>query len=307
MSATVPPAPTARDAALRENPVPAHVAALATGQATVYVTGAMATRFRDRYFTSLEPAAAEALGAALEELLESPRQSGGVDYGDSHAPELGDDGALLTVTTAGELRGDEEEGILDGDIAIVVESTSTVSSVEDLRKRGVVADAAAIERLTSCRSTITLEYVSYAAKLPVFVSVQRILLDRIGPALVEPQGGAHLVSSESFARELRSLRGSSRLEPLRRSPVRARKKRDARLGELESIALRGRLAEAIADPFASGKLRRALEEATMLERSYASLLLDDGPQSDARAAKSLGVTASAIAETRAALCAVLDR
>ena len=66
----------------------------------------------------------------------------------------------------------------------------------------------------------------------------------------------------------------------------------------ESVTLRKRLDAGIEDPFVAGRLQAELRETTDAVRMYAALLLEEGAQADARAAKTIGRAATEIAELR---------
>lgn len=247
----------------------------------------MATRYQDLFFTPLEVAAATKLAATLEDLLTPDDTHAAANEGVSIPAAY--QGTELRDASGDELRQEDEGYLFDGDV--LLEAEAGVPTEDDLRARGVELDAEGRERLRVARSTLRLEHDARAAKEPVFVSLQRLLLERIGPALVERPGNPKLLTSEEVARELVGKRGASRLEILRTGRKPKRKTRTAKPGELEAVALRARLEETIADPFTSGALRSGLSAASPLVRSYAALLLDEGPASDERAAKLLGAGA----------------
>lgn len=245
----------------------------------------MATRYRDLYFTPLEPEAAGKVAGTLEDLLVPEDEP--LAPNEAPPPGFGDDGANLGVMTADDLRSEDEGYLFDGDVVIAAEAG--VPTEAELRARGIELDEAARERLASARSTIRVEHDARVSDAPVFVSIRRLLHERMGPSLVERPGTSTLLTSETVARELLRKRGASRLETLRTARKPPRKTRAARPGELEAVAIRTRLEECIEDPFTSDALRRALAAAAPLVQAYAALLLDEGPASDERAAKLLGV------------------
>ncbi len=84
-----------------------------------------------------------------------------------------------------------------------------------------------------------------------------------------------------------------------------RRRRDALPGEVEALALREHLREAVADPFVSRRLRQALETTSELVRAYAALILEGVAQADARAAKSLARSVADVKEARVTLIALV--
>ena len=249
----------------------------------------MATRFYDRFFTPLDPEAARKLTLTLDDLL--TRGEGNAEATGALPAALDSEGAHLRVSSLEDLREEDEGYLFDGDVDLEAEAGGP--SEDELLARGFALDEEGRARLGTVRSTIRVTHDARAADLPVFVSVQRLLLERIGPSLIERPGAATLLTSEAVARELVGKRGASRLEALRTERKPKRKTREARPGELEAVALRARLEECIDDPFTSGALRTGLATAAPLVQSYAALLLDEGPISDDRAAKLLGARVKA--------------
>jgi hypothetical protein len=264
----------------------------------------MATRFRDLFFTPLEPEAARKLTLVLDDLLAPGDGDAGAEPVGPLPAALGSEGAHLRVSSVEELRDEDEGYLFDGDV--LLEAVAGAPTEDELVARGFTLDEQGRARLGTVRSTIRLVHDARAADAPIFVSLQRLLLDRIGPSLVERHGATTWLTSEEAARELVGKRGASRLEALRTERKPKRKTREARPGELEAVALRARLEESIDDPFTSAALRSGLAAAAPSVQSYAALLLDEGPASDERAAKLLGapVKTSDVKAAREALAAL---
>ncbi len=276
----------------------------------------MPTTFRDRCHTPLSRDQAEALVRELDALiaaLDDTELSSPWAFGDKMPAEL-DGLTVITGRALAENERDDDSSISD-DLSIAVERDPPPDA-EEARARAVatgyaahslVLEPAALERLSSCRSTIALEYVGRLCDDPRFVSLQRRLYAAAGPSVVESADGSRFEPSEARVAELAAQRGSPSIEGRSAKGRQAKpaRKRDARPGEVEALTLREQLSEAVADPFVSRRLREALETTSELVRAYAGLILDDVAQADARAAKSLARTVADVEDARATLAALV--
>ncbi len=284
----------------------------------------MTTYFRDRCHTPLAREKAEKLVSELHALIDAY-----VDEGTRESSVFAEDPPHglegLSVLTSRELRDlDDDAGGIGGDsggigddLAMYVarEPPPTSDQARDIAAatgyvaHSLVLDAVALERLASCRSTIVLEYPGRLEFHPFFVTLQRRLFEEIGLSVVESGYGSSFQPSEVRVAELAQRQGADDDAPSARARRgRApRRPRAARPGEVEALAVHGRLLEAIEDPLSRATLQDEFAKADDGLRRYASLLIEDGAQGDAQAAKALGVRAKAVASHRAALAALLDR
>lgn len=210
---------------------------------------------------------------------------------------------------------DDVEGPVSDDIAFFVDQDKPPTA-EQAKKRAkdtgyaehsFVFEPGALERLATCRSTITLEYEGRIHDHPELGRLQRRLFDGIGAAVVESAEGTKWETSETFAAELAKRHGDAwnfEDEPVEEEPLPISMPRSGN-GERESKRLRRKLEEAINDPFANRRVATAMRAATPLVQSYAALLLEDDAQSDERAAKELKRTTEEITAARTSLEALL--
>ncbi|WP_394846191.1 hypothetical protein LZC95_01850 [Pendulispora brunnea] len=273
----------------------------------------MPTYFRERYHTPLSREEAAKVLSRLVALVDAYATPG-----EDREPAftLPDSSELegLSVLTTNDLR-DEEEDVdaiaddlsmdLEKDAPPSAERAREIAAATGYVPDSLILEPMALERLATCRSTIVFRYPGRVGFHPFFLDLQRKLLEAIGPSVVESGDGSSFQPSEFLAAELAEEPGPDETTKRKRQRKPPRR-RDARAGEVETLSLRNRLLEMIDDPLAKGRLFAEFSNAEDGVRRYASLLLEDGAQSDAHAAKALGLTAKAVAAHRMALAAMLD-
>jgi hypothetical protein len=276
----------------------------------------MGTSFKVHCYTPLDRETAKRLVDNINALMER--------YDDEHLrPQSFDASAPdeldgLSVVTAADLTaGNEDDSVgISDDFAVVVERDAPPTVAEataraQASRHATKVDPRALERLPDCRTTITMDFAARAGQTPFGVGVQRHVLSASGASVVASEDGSELLLVEDELAKLANEPGSrwldKALHPHPRGERRKRAPRAAKPGEVESVRLRALLDQGIADPFVASRLQTELRATTAAVRDYAALLVEEGAMADARAARAIGCTASALASTRDELDHLLSR
>lgn len=281
----------------------------------------MTTTFRECFYLVATRDRAQKLVDEIDARLSAATPNDAEQAVVQEEPPDGLEGLSVVPTRAVDSDASEavEDVYYDLDIDL---SDAPIPSPEDARQkaratgytaRSFVFEDEAMERLARCASAIVLEYPARLSENPVFIAIEKRLLEEAGAGVVESGEGTVWETTESFAarseREWRGLWSQARV--FGRDPPRSRrskKVRAAKVGELEAIAIHGELTAILAgdDPFRRDALRRALEIVGDDVRAYAAVLVEDGAMADAQAAKALEWKAREVAEARTALDGVLS-
>ncbi len=256
----------------------------------------MATQYRDKIFSSLSPAEAHALVAEIDALVEAltPSEADEGPYPDPVEAPWGFN--VTSATTERDPDGYALAEIFD-DVSLEVDDAPVPAPV--------------LERMGTCRSCIVVEYYARISEKKPFVALQKLLFARVGDALVSDD--TELVPIATTIAKLTKHLGSvwTKTPPLGsiETPKKDRKTRPAKEGELEALAVHKRLARIIEgnDPLARGMLEKELRKTTDAVRSYAAALMEEGPTSDAAAAKLLSCSVVEVESARDALTTLLRR
>ncbi len=276
----------------------------------------MATKSREKISSPLSASGARALvdeaAALIDALVEADADS-------EAAPDPGIDGFSVV---RGE-RDDDGYTALDvfEDVAFDVDEALPPTSAEvhaialasGYTPSSFVFEPAALERLRSCRATLTVAYYSRVFDKRPFVALQKFFFARVGEAVVSCGGGTQLTTVETTVAERARAVGPTwaKTPPLgSREPLeKPRKMRPAKPGELEALAVHKRLASIIEghDPLARDALKKQLERTTDAVRSYAASLMEDGPRPDAAVATEVPCPVAEVVTSRGELNALLKR
>lgn len=282
----------------------------------------MATYFRDHYFSPRSREEARAIVAELEAIVDAslPKDAGAVL---TSAPEELEG---LSMWSASELREEETEGasamLEEVDIFVDVEPPPTEVEAKarahatTYAPSSFVFEQAALARLPACRSNITWVYAARVEHLPLFIAMQKRLIEQLQGGVIADAEGTSYRTLESVAAQKAKTLGTlwTKAKPATvRAPNASRPRKPARTraakrGEIESVAAREALMLLIEgdDLLARNALKRALGASPELVRSYAAVLLEEGANADAKVARSLAVTEREILEARVALTDLLD-
>lgn len=284
----------------------------------------MGYTFQTRCYTPLDEAAARALVQRPEALAEAYDADGeSTRFGDALAQDETEEG--LSVVTARDLREDEDGygGGISDDFAIFV-VPGPLPTPAELRARAEATgyatsiDPRAVERLASCSTSITVEFAGRIYDHPLAVALHQRFYEAVGPSVVVSGEDSVVSLSEDHVAKIAGelgvtwsevLAARAREERARARKTRARmppRTRQARTGEVESLAVHRLFQQGLADPFVSGRLQAGLRETTDAVRAYALALMEDGPQADAHHAKALGVSLAEVEALRERLHAVLE-
>jgi hypothetical protein len=260
----------------------------------------MTTYNRNAFHSPLDRAGAEALVEMIDTLVEAELPA------DIDAPEEVDD----------------KRGVVDvyHELSIDVEA-GRPPTAQAARERAAAAghdastlvfEPAALERLASCRSTITIEYPSSLFDEPFFIAVVKGILQGVGAAVVETGDSSRYETTETYAAGEAKIHGdlwtkTAALAPKKVAPKKPQKIRPAKGGELEALSVQKRLERLIQDPIARRPLKKALEESTDAVRTYAAALMEEGPQPDVTMAKVLDKKVEEVGAARLALAEILRR
>lgn len=156
-------------------------------------------------------------------------------------------------------------------------------------------EAKALARLASCKSTIVVDYYARISEKRDFLGVLKLVLSRVGSAVVENDNGFVETSERWTERRKKDLGDAWESAPVlgdREAPPSKKpaKTRSGKPGEVEAAIVYDKLLEGIhgGDPFARAALREGLGRASKLVQEYAGALAEDGAKPDAAIAKEIG-------------------
>jgi hypothetical protein len=172
----------------------------------------------------------------------------------------------------------------------------TVPSEQDVRaayrQHRLALPDAILERLSGCRSVLSIHQPGDLHSDKLQVSILRYFLERIGKGLVI-FNDYPLELSDSVLSSLRKKRGAPGFNDLVAGPPKTRsvRRRKERPGEVRAARILQRLEASMQDADLAIDLKRAWASLPELAVRYAHLLLAEGVQDDAHAAKTLHVDA----------------
>lgn len=280
----------------------------------------MAMKFRERIHSPLPIEEARALVDDIVARMDASSLDAEAEAEAAAAFDPGTDGFSLVSE-----RGEDDEclyaALVFDDVDLWVEETKPPTATEarasakasGTAPSSIVLAPAALSRLRTCRSTITLEYYGRVFDTRPFIAVQKLLFDRVGEAVLSSGDGARLTTVETAAAECAKAVGSlwAETRPLgsREPPPKPTRTRPAKPGELEAASLYESLVALLGseDSLSRYALKRELERTTEAVRAYAASLMESGPKPDAVIAKSLHRSEVEVNGSRSELRLLLTR
>lgn len=172
---------------------------------------------------------------------------------------------------------------------------------------GLTLEQDVLARFQRCRSAFTIDRpgdIEVAGGLQV--SLLRFLLEEIGESLVLLNDYPFETSEALLTRlkKRRSAPGFGKSSAPKRRPV---ARRDEKPGELRAIGILRLLERAMSDVRVAIDVKAALAKVSASAQRYAVFLLEEGAESDAKAAKALGMTKAELLEVAEELETALRR
>jgi hypothetical protein len=177
------------------------------------------------------------------------------------------------------------------------------------RQYRLALPAEVLTRLAECKSVLSIDHPGDPDVDKLLVSVLRFLLLRIGIGLVL-LNDYPLETSDAVLMRLKKKRGAPGFDHVAAPPKpqpQAAQPRKERPGEVRSLRLSEQLSNVMYDRDLAIDFERVASRLPPLSLAYAKLLLEEGAQSDARAAKTLAVSRAELDTAVTALAEALER
>ena len=143
--------------------------------------------------------------------------------------------------------------------------------------------------LSRCRSSLAIDHPGDLTTERLQVSALRMLLQRVGDALVLLNDYPLLPARRVLA-DLDRRQGARGFDTPAKKATKPIKRRDARPGEVRALRVLAVLERAMHDRDLALDVRSALTRLPELSQRYAALLMEEGARDDAKCAKALGVS-----------------